>query len=114
MGSAYCQRLVLIAFVSSDSRLIFRLRKKTAQRQPNGTFRVQFSIIENGKKKKRSTKSVETADETLFRGDILKLSMIDEYARDFVFKHGLMRPPSFMDKYSSLETLLDCASEDMH
>jgi len=58
---------------------------------------------------RRWTALYTTKDEAIFARDVMKIKLMPLYAQPFVFAHGLSRPATYHDRYTTLEILLSFA-----
>jgi hypothetical protein len=79
------------------------LRKTTGHQSKNGKWAASFRVNAG---KQISTTSVATQAEALHAVDILKLELVPQWARQFVFDHGLNRPREIIEHYKSTNSLL--------
>jgi hypothetical protein len=89
--------------VNAPQALNLMLRKSTGFQEKSGKWRASFTINTG---KQTSTVTLPSQAEALHAVDILKMELVPQWAREFVFNSGLNRPAAYTKYYGSIETLL--------
>jgi hypothetical protein len=92
---------------NAPQSLNLMLKKAKGYQIKNGKWHASFNVKTG---KQVHTPVLETQAEALHAVDILKLQSVPNWAREYVFNHGLNRPAQFKKFYPSINTLLDRSS----
>jgi hypothetical protein len=92
---------------NAPQSLNLMLKKSKGSQIKNGKWHASFNVKTG---KQVHTPVLETQAEALHAVDILKLQSVPNWAREYVFNHGLNRPAQFKKFYPSINTLLDRSS----
>jgi hypothetical protein len=92
---------------NAPQSLNLMLKKAKGYQLKNGKWNASFNVKTG---KQVYTPVLGTQAEALHAVDILKLQSVPNWAREYVFKHGLNRPTHFSKYYSSIQSLLDRSS----
>ena len=85
------------------------LNKYMQQSQPRRQGAKFQGVVTVGKKVE-VTKTLDSVDEVKHAMDILKIQMLPEYFRQFIFEHSMHKPAYYAEHYGSVEALLARAS----
>ena len=88
---------------NAPQSLNLMLKKSKGSQIKNGKWHASFNVKTG---KQVHTPVLETQAEALHAVDILKLQSVPNWAREYVFKHGVNRPAQFSKYYSSSNSLL--------
>jgi hypothetical protein len=92
---------------NAPQSLNLMLKKAKGSQLKNGKWHASFNVKTG---KQVFTPVLDTQAEALHSVDILKLQSVPNWAREYVFMHGLNRPAQFSIHYSSINSLLDRSS----
>ena len=93
--------------VNAPQSLNLMLKKSVGYQLKNGKWHASFRV-QTGKQ--TYTTTVPTQAEALHAVDVLKMELVPDWAKDFVFKYGLNKPREFNAYYGSTKELLKRSS----